>query len=136
MVTAHFTADANANVCRLPSLDDLLDQTNHTWMRRLIKVRYTVIQAIHCERVLNQIIGPETEEIHLGRDQVRRRSRAWNLDHRADFNAMREDQTRRLKLRAALSHGLFCRDHFINTRHHRNMIPIGPWQDARSKARS
>ena len=36
-------------------------------MKRLIKARHQLIPPIHRDRVLNQIVRPDTEKIHLRR---------------------------------------------------------------------
>ena len=55
-------------------------------MGRLVEMGDLLVHAINCQRVLNQIVGPDTEKIYLAGQHVSRYGGAWDLDHRADLD--------------------------------------------------
>ena len=55
-------------------------------MRRLVKMRDSFVHPIDRNRVLDQVVRPDAEEIDLAREGIGRDRRARNLDHSADFH--------------------------------------------------
>ena len=58
-------------------------------MQRLIQVGHSLVGTIDGERVLDQIVGADCEEIDLAGQQVRRERRRRHFDHDADLHRRR-----------------------------------------------
>ena len=67
-------------------VDHVFQGANHRWMRRFVKVRDTIIAAVDRQQVLDQIVGPDAEEIAAPCQQIRGHRGARDLDHRADVH--------------------------------------------------
>ena len=57
-------------------------------MRGLIQMRYLFVYPIHRERVLNEIVCADAEEIDFARQHIGRNGCAWNFDHRAHLSVL------------------------------------------------
>ena len=55
-------------------------------MGGLIEMGDFFVQAIHCQGVLNEVIGAETEEFDTAGERAGRQRSGRNLDHGADFD--------------------------------------------------
>jgi len=53
-------------------------------MQRVIKIVHGVVHAVNRERVLDEVVGADGEEVEIGREQVGRHCRRRHLDHAAD----------------------------------------------------
>ncbi len=88
-------------------------------MRRLVEMRDVLVQAVDGDRVLDEVVGADGEEVDLLRDEIGGECGAGNLDHRADFHLLVE----RLALGAQLGAALLEHDiraaHFVDARDHR-----------------
>src|SRR6516165_10652389 len=64
-------------------LDRELDQPQHRRMERVVEMRHLLVAAVDRQRVLDQIIGADREEIGLGGERVSGQCGTRHLDHRA-----------------------------------------------------
>ena len=85
-VAGHLAAHAYPNIVRVCGIGDHFEQTHHRWMRRLVKMRNPLIHSIDRQRVLNQIVRADAEELDLAREHIGRNRSARDFDHRADFD--------------------------------------------------
>ena len=67
-------------------------------MRRLVKMRDSLVHSIDRDRVLNQIVRADAEKIDFASQRVRAQCRARDLDHRADFRLVPKFQPVPLQL--------------------------------------
>ncbi len=65
------------------------DQPQHRRMQRLVVIGHPIVGAIDGQRVLDQIVGADGEEVDIGGEQVRGQRRRRDLDHRTDLDAAR-----------------------------------------------
>src|SRR5687768_8697598 len=70
----HLAADRHRNAAADGAAADGTEQAQHRGMQRLIAVRYAIVGAIDGQRVLNEIVGADREEVDLTR-QLRRGER-------------------------------------------------------------
>ena len=55
-------------------------------MQRIVEVRHRFVRAVDGQRVLDEIVGADREEIELGAEGAHREHRGGNLDHAADLD--------------------------------------------------
>ena len=84
-VARHLAANAHPDVVRMRGVRHHLEQTQDRRMRRLVEMRDPLVDPIHRDRVLDEIVRADAEEIDLAREPFGRDGRARNFDHRADF---------------------------------------------------
>ena len=87
-LAGHLSAHPHPNAGGMTHVDDLLDQPKNGGMGRLVQVRDLLIDSIDRQRVLNQVVGSDGEEIHLLRHEVAGQRGRWHLDHGADFDGL------------------------------------------------
>src|SRR5947208_15203813 len=55
-------------------------------MRRFIKVCDLFVHSVDCERILDQIVGSDAEEIDHGCEDIGADGCAWDFNHRANLD--------------------------------------------------
>ena len=53
-------------------------------MQRLVETRHAIVGAVHGQGVLDEVVGPDAEEVSFSRQDVRGQRRRGQLDHDAD----------------------------------------------------
>ena len=87
-------------------------------MCRFVEVRDLFVQPIHGERVLDEIVRAEAEELHALGERVRDERGGWCLDHRAHFDLFVKRNAFLAKLDFVLSHEGIGLGQFIQPRDH------------------
>ena len=59
-------------------------------MRRLVQVGYFLVQPVHSQRILNQVVRADAEKLHAFSERIRRQNRRRNLDHGPGFQGFPE----------------------------------------------
>ncbi len=86
----------------MAGIHDGADEPDDGRMGRLIKMADPFVQPVDRNRVLDEIVGTDAEEIDLPREYVGDDRRARDLDHRADFHVLVERDPFVAQLLAAL----------------------------------
>ncbi len=73
--------------CRVAARRTRRMQPQDRRVQRLVQIGHPIVGAVHGQRVLDEIVGADGEEVHLGGQQVRRQRGRRHLDHRADREA-------------------------------------------------
>ena len=102
---------------------DLRDEAQDRGMRRPEEVRDGLVRAVHGERVLDEVVRPEREEVGLGSEEVGRDRRRRDLDHRADRDVVRDGDPPREDVLARLLHELADAPELLDARDHRDEDP-------------
>ena len=88
-------------------------------MKRIVQVGHPLVAAIHCQGILNKIVGANAEKIHLLRQLVGHHCRRRDLAHRAHLAALVIRHAGPLQFGACLGqHGLGLQQ-FFHARYHR-----------------
>ena len=87
-------------------------------MRRLIKVCDLFVHSVDCERILDQIVGSDAEEIDLGCEDIGADGCAWDFNHRANLDLFVQRNARPAQLFMALSEDGLGTSQFLQTRDH------------------
>ena len=66
----------------------MLDQPQKGWVERLIQVGNRIIAPVGRKAVLNQVIGPDTEEVDLLSQLIGIQRRQRYFDHHPDLNVV------------------------------------------------
>src|SRR5262245_1224658 len=82
-VPSDATADADETLMRVCAFDGLGDEPQHGGVQRIDFGRELRMPAIHCERVLREVVGTEGKEIRLGREGPRHHGDGGHFDHDA-----------------------------------------------------
>ena len=61
----HLAADRHRNALARRRATHLTQQTKHRRMQRLVPIRHAVVGAIDRQRVLNQVVRADREEVHF-----------------------------------------------------------------------
>ncbi len=80
-VARHLTAHHDGDPRGVPRLGDLLDHPQVGRMERLIQVRHVLVHPVHGQRVLDQVVRPDAEEVHLARQDIADHGGAGRLHH-------------------------------------------------------
>ena len=83
-VARHLAADADGDARAQRRLDRELDQPQHGRMQRVVEMGDLLVAAIDGQRVLDQVVGADREEIGLGGERVGGERRTGHLDHHAE----------------------------------------------------
>ena len=101
---------------------DLTQQAQHRRVQRLVAIGHALVGAIDRQRVLDQIVGADGEEVDFAREQRRGERRRRHFDHDADRHVGAVDAAR-LELGARLVEQRPRRAHFLHRRHEREHDP-------------
>ncbi|MNI83284.1 hypothetical protein D3C73_1400740 [compost metagenome] len=52
-------------------VDDPFHKPENRWIVGLVQIGDSLVHTVGCHRVLNQIVGPDTEEIHFLGEEIR-----------------------------------------------------------------
>ena len=80
----------SVTLCRRASLDgdDLREQLEDGRMQRIVEIGQLIVVAVDRERVLDQIVGADRDEVELA-DHARQRDRgSGHFDHRAELDVL------------------------------------------------
>ena len=69
-------------------VDDVLDQGQDGWVVRLVEVRDLLVHPVRRHGVLDQVVGPDREEVYFLSKLMSQDSRSWNLNHDPDLDAV------------------------------------------------
>ena len=100
-IAGHVAADRDRSAGGGGGGEDLRERAQDRRMHRLVQVGHVLVLAIGGERVLDEIVGADAEEVAFGGDVIGREHGARRLDHRSDRRAARR---RRMRSRASSSH--------------------------------
>ena len=95
-----------------------VDHIQHRGMMRLEHIRNQFVCAVHGERELDQVVRPDTEEVHFFRQRIDHHHGGGNFDHGADLD-VRQFLALVQKFRAAFLVKRFCLAEFRKTADHR-----------------
>ena len=87
-IAGHLAANADPNLIPMRRVRDHLEQTQHGRMCWLIEMSNLLVHPIHRQRVLNQIVRPDAEKIHLARQGVCGNGGTRYFDHGADLGLL------------------------------------------------
>ena len=82
-------------------LDRELDQAQHRRVQRVVEIGDLLVAAVDRERVLDEVVGADGEEIALAGERVGGERRARHLDHHAQRRQRVGDLARRAASAAA-----------------------------------
>ena len=88
-------------------------------MRRLVEVGDLLVQPIHRQRVLDEVVGADAEKLHASGQAVGDHRRRWRLDHYPDLNVLGERHPLVAELFAALVEQHVCGLEFLHAGDHR-----------------
>ena len=81
--------DARCNACAIEEVgwqsDDAFDQTQQRRVQWLVEIADVLIRPIDRERILNEVVRSNREEVRLLREDVRDHRRRRNFDHDSDL---------------------------------------------------
>ena len=72
----------------MSGVNHVLDQPQKGWVERLIQVGNRVIAPVGRKAVLNQVIGPDTEEVDLLSQLIGIQCSQWHFDHHSDLDVV------------------------------------------------
>ncbi len=99
------------------------DQMQHRGVQRIVQVRHRVVGAVDRQRVLDQVVGAERQEVQLLHEHRQRQRRRRDLDHAADLDALVVGHALVVELLLRLlDEGERLLD-FVRVRHHRQQDP-------------
>ena len=80
-VRCHFAAHTGPNPMRFAGINRHFDHPKDRGVRGVVKMGDAVVQAIDCDRILDQIIRPDAEKTDLTGEVVGDENRARDFDH-------------------------------------------------------
>jgi len=89
-VAGHFATDRDLLAGPLAGLDGVQDQVEHGRMQRVVEMRHGVVGTVDGQRVLNEVVGADGEEIQFAGESVSADSGSRNLDHAANLDILLE----------------------------------------------
>src|SRR6266704_5652095 len=92
-------------------------------MCRFVEMRHALVHPINRDRVLNEIVRADAEEIDFAREKIRGDRGARDLDHRTDFHLVVERMPFAAQFLFALINELHRLSDFTNARYHREHHP-------------
>ncbi len=87
--------------------------------RRLVEVGYLLVRPIDGQRVLDQIVRADRQEVHLGGELTGDQNRGRRLDHAAEFDIRSVVDSFGVELRTHLRTEAAQRPDLVHRRHHR-----------------
>ena len=99
-------------------IGDHFEQTQYGRMGWLVEMRYPLVHAIDGERVLNQVVGSNTEKIDFARKHVSGNSSTWDFDHRTDFGFFANIDLRGVQIASTIIQDRIRATQFIQTGDH------------------
>ncbi len=86
-IARHLPAHRDRGLGALCAADGLRDQLQHRGVQRIVQVRHRIVGAVDRERVLDQVVGADRQEIEVAGEVFQRQRRSGHLDHAADRDA-------------------------------------------------
>ena len=80
----HFAADGDGHVGLVRRGNRHCDQLQHRRVQRIVEVRHRVVRAVDGERVLDQVVGADRQEVETLEERGNREHRRRDFDHAAD----------------------------------------------------
>ena len=117
-IRRHLAADRHRNAAAHGAAPHLPQQAQHRRVQRLVAIGHALVGAIDRQRVLDEIVGADGEEVDLAREQRRGERRRRHLDHDADRHVGGVDAAR-LELRPRLGEQRARRADLVHRRHER-----------------
>ncbi|OQC53905.1 MAG: hypothetical protein BWX55_00786 [Deltaproteobacteria bacterium ADurb.Bin022] len=69
-ITRHFAAHGHLDLRLVRRIHDFFNLSQDSRMQGLVQIGEAFVGAVNRQRILDQIIGPDTEEINLPRDFI------------------------------------------------------------------
>ncbi len=129
-VRAEFAADADPAIVAVSGVDRHLDLAQYCRMVGIRKRLKLCVDTVDCGGVLGEVVRAEREEIDFFGEFISAQHGSRCLDHDADLR-IAHFNIFILKLTPALGKNFLCLAHFAE-----NMMPMLPYAEARSSARS
>ena len=85
-IAGHLAADRYRHAGLVCGLDRMPDQVQHRRMGRIVQMADRIVVAVDGQRVLDQVVGADREEVHVLGQHVDRQCRGRHLDHCADLH--------------------------------------------------
>ena len=89
-VAGHLAADADPDLVRVGGVHGDLDQAQDGGVGRLVEVGDLLVHAVHGQRVLDEVVGADAEELDPLGQRVGDDGGGGGLDHRADLEVLVE----------------------------------------------
>ena len=118
-IAGHFAAHRQRLAARAGGADHGVQQAQHRWMQRAVKIAQRLIVAVGGEQVLHQIVGADGQEIGGADEGGQRDRRRRHFDHRAQRHVLGDGAAFPAEFALHIGHQGAHRDHFLAAADHR-----------------
>ena len=80
-IACHLATNAHALGLPVAFGNGVGDQTQHGRVQRVVQMRYRLVGTIDCQRVLDQVVSADRQEVKILQEQLERQRGSRNLDH-------------------------------------------------------
>ncbi|CUJ72538.1 Uncharacterised protein [Achromobacter xylosoxidans] len=125
-IAGHFAAHRHRLAGPLAGIDGVGHQPQHRRMQGIVERRHVVVAAVDGQRVLDQVVGADRQEIQRLREGLDRDGDGRHFDHGAHFHVRRVGLATRIQLAPRRLDGGPRRHHLVHVGDHRDQQPHRP----------